>query len=127
MQAKLRVWQPGPDRRYTTPQKYLLPIGRYEIGRDTSCHIQLTGIGISRRQCLLLVTEGGVSVSNLSRNGTNIAGQRVTTERQLKHGDVLLFGNVRIEVYISLFDCYDTSTNAEDSDDPPRETVVIDP
>jgi pSer/pThr/pTyr-binding forkhead associated (FHA) protein len=126
MQAKLRVWQLGPDRRYAEPQMFLLPIGRYEIGRDTACHIQLRELEVSRRHCLLLVREEGVSVSDLnSRHGTYLEGQRVTSERRLRHGDVLFIGHSRIEVYISIFDCYDTSPGPEDSDDPPRETIVV--
>ncbi len=80
-------------------QSFLLPPGEYVIGRGRGCYPRPDGDWISRRHCLLRVSEADASVIDLgSRNGTLVNGSRVRGEVPLGHGDQVQVGPLVFEV-----------------------------
>lgn len=66
------------------------------IGRDPECRLVIDSSVISRKHAVLQKKWGGVTITDLkSKNGTFVNNQRVD-ERQLKDGDEILLGNIRI-------------------------------
>jgi pilus assembly protein CpaF len=45
------------------------------VGRDASCHLVLSGTRVSRRHLRLCLSETGIRVTDLSANGTQVAGE----------------------------------------------------
>ncbi|MBI2195132.1 MAG: HD domain-containing protein [Planctomycetes bacterium] len=75
-------------------RKFLLPPSRSSsIGRGPDNEIQIYGEEVSRLHCTIVGQNGQFAVTDKSRNGTFINGQRVR-EYQLADGDVLRVGNV---------------------------------
>jgi pSer/pThr/pTyr-binding forkhead associated (FHA) protein len=72
--------------------------GEYLFGRDPECHVRI-GVdnkqGVSRRHCLLTVTEQGAFVQDLrSRNGTVVNSKRITDKQVLRDGDRLKLAGI---------------------------------
>jgi len=67
------------------------PPGQYLFGRIEGAHVLFAPESIaSRRHCLLLVADSGISVRDLqSRNGTTVNNERIVGEVPLSHGDLL--------------------------------------
>jgi pSer/pThr/pTyr-binding forkhead associated (FHA) protein len=84
--------------------RWVLGPGEYLFGRSHECHIRI-GISntfrVSRRHCLLTVTEQGAFVRDLfSRNGTVVNSERITGDRTLRDGDRLKLGSLVLLVGI---------------------------
>jgi hypothetical protein len=76
-----------------------LPAGEVFVGRDEDCQIRLTSTDISRRHCVLQVSEADVRVRDLeSRNGTFVNDVAVSGEVVLKPGDVLRVGPMVLQM-----------------------------
>lgn len=74
--------------------KFVLSTGRWVIGRDVDCDLILEDLSVSRRHAEILVVGGRVHVIDLgSRNGTFIAGLRIT-EAPLFMGQIVQFGEL---------------------------------
>jgi hypothetical protein len=72
------------------------------IGRDAECDVVLDWDGSVSRTHAELQRVGGVWVvvdDGLSRNGTFVNGHRVGTRTRLSHGDVLHFGDIRMDFH----------------------------
>ncbi|MEN1678853.1 MAG: FHA domain-containing protein [Planctomycetota bacterium] len=66
---------------------------KFVIGRASDCTLRAGSDAISRRHCVLLRTEQGVTVQDLgSRNGTFVNGANIEGETPLRHGDELKVG-----------------------------------
>lgn len=103
LQVVLRV-----VRGHLLGKLWLLPPGKFVIGRAAECQIRLAVSAVSRRHCILCVTEKGASVRDLgSRNRTGLNGQTIQAERQLNHGDSLSVCGTTFAVQISLINAYD--------------------
>jgi pSer/pThr/pTyr-binding forkhead associated (FHA) protein len=97
------------DGELTLPRAEVLIIGRRTDSPDPQPHIDLSPFGaeekgVSRRHIQLTVTNDAVYVADLgSTNGTWLNGQRLsaTTDQQLRHGDELHLGDLRIKVRFS--------------------------
>jgi DNA-binding winged helix-turn-helix (wHTH) protein len=62
--------------------------GENIIGRDRAATITLESPDVSRRHARLLVTEDAVTLEDLgSKNGTFVAGQRITAPTVMRDGD----------------------------------------
>jgi FHA domain-containing protein len=82
---------------------YALRFGTREIrlknrittaGRSAGADIPLVGALVSRRHATFSLTEDGVDVSDHgSRNGVFVNGERITTARALKPGDIITIGD----------------------------------
>src|SRR5262245_48142044 len=79
------------------------PPGEYLFGRGEGSDVLFDkSSSVSRRHCLLCVTETAVSVRDLrSRNGTVVNGKRVS-ECALRHGDRLYVGGTEFRVEINV-------------------------
>lgn len=63
------------------------------LGRESSCHISLADLSISRRHCRIIADEQGFSLTDLdSFNGTAVNGLPIK-ERRLEHNDRIAIGN----------------------------------
>lgn len=78
-----------------------LPVPKCLIGRGEGCHIRPQNDAISRRHCVIVITDKEVVARDLnSRNGTIVNGQRITEEVVLLNGDTLAVGPLEFEVMI---------------------------
>jgi DNA-binding winged helix-turn-helix (wHTH) protein len=94
-------------------RRLVLPRGAFVVGRDRSCEIVLTDPSVSRHHARIHVRNGKLAVEDLnSKNGTRIGARPVSQLTAVKHGEILTFGNVSVEVEF------------EDSTEP--ETVALD-
>lgn len=76
---------------------------KFLIGRDESCHIRPSSDLISRRHCVLLVSESGVEVRDLkSRNGVYVNDERIVGDRALTTRDRLKIGKLVLEVFVEV-------------------------
>ncbi len=64
------------------------------IGRDSTCELHVDTAVVSRRHAVLQKKWGGIAVTDLSsKNGTFVNGEKIT-ERELKDGDRVSFGDI---------------------------------
>jgi two-component system response regulator GlrR len=86
------------------------------IGRDPSSGIRLDGELVSRRHAVLLKTESGCVVRDLSsRNGTWLNGSRILADEQLCDRCELRIGDYRLQVCSSLGRTLETIDENDDS------------
>lgn len=72
---------------------------KFFIGRAPGCHLRPASSLVSRHHCVILTSEGVVSVRDFgSTNGTLVNGERIRGERELKDGDRLTVGSLEFEV-----------------------------
>lgn len=96
MKVKLRV------RHGSNAGRELVIQGpHFIIGRGEGCHLKAKSDMISRRHCAILVGESQVAVRDLkSKNGTQVNGETIESQRALQTGDVLVVGPLEFEVII---------------------------
>jgi hypothetical protein len=76
--------------------------GIYLVGREESLPVHLPFKSVSRRHARVAIAGGAVTVEDLaSKNGVFLRDKRVTAPTQLRDGDLLLIGSVRIKVRLS--------------------------
>jgi pSer/pThr/pTyr-binding forkhead associated (FHA) protein len=108
--------------------RWVIGPGEYLFGRSHECHIRI-GISntfrVSRRHCLLTVTEQGAFVRDLvSLNGTVVNSQRIIGNRTLRDGDRLKLGSVVLLVGIEGSEpCNTDSVVRHDFRPSPDETI----
>ena len=96
MQVRLKVLQGSK-----TGKEIKLPTPQCLVGRSEECHLRPQTDAISRRHCLIMMTENEVVVRDLkSRNGTFVNGEKVAEEAVLLSGDQLRIGPLSFEVVI---------------------------
>lgn len=80
--------------------KYVLKPGEVLIGRSSQAQLQIDHESVSRRHARLMLTDQGVSLSDLgSTNGTYVNDEPIT-EKQLTNGDLLKVGRTILK-YLS--------------------------
>lgn len=80
--------------------KYVLKAGEILIGRSSQAQIQIDHESVSRRHARLMLTDQGVSLSDLgSTNGTYVNDEPIT-EKPLQNGDLLKVGRTILK-YLS--------------------------
>lgn len=80
---------------------YDLPAGESLIGRDRGCTVQIDADSVSRHHARLTVADHEVSLEDLgSKNGTWVAGERISHAVPLKDGTAFRLGSetVRFEI-----------------------------
>jgi pSer/pThr/pTyr-binding forkhead associated (FHA) protein len=71
-----------------------LVAGENVIGRDPAADVCIDAVGVSRRHALIVVTESGVTLSDLSsKNGTFVEDVRVTAAVTLTDGAEIRLGS----------------------------------
>ena len=66
---------------------------KFYIGRSEECQLRANSDAISRRHCLIAVTDQGVTIRDLgSRNGTYVNGVKIAAETRIQMGDQLRVG-----------------------------------
>jgi pSer/pThr/pTyr-binding forkhead associated (FHA) protein len=94
MQVKLKILK-GPSQG----KEVKIPSPKCLIGREEGCHLRAQSDAVSRRHCVIIISENEVVVRDLnSRNGTFVNGLRVTEEVVLLSGDTLRVGPLEFEV-----------------------------
>ena len=88
--AKLVVREPGMD-------EVAVPLTRAVtvLGRDRSCDTLLHAPYVSRIHAQIERKDGVHVLTDLSTNGTIVNGQRIQAPVELRHGDEIMFSNVR--------------------------------
>ncbi|HEX7378052.1 MAG TPA: FHA domain-containing protein [Pirellulales bacterium] len=82
-------------------QELAVPGPKFFVGRAEDCQLRPRSDLISRHHCVLLIEESFVAVRDFgSKNGTLVNNERVTGERELKHGDRLVIGPLEFEVVV---------------------------
>ncbi|MBZ0271482.1 FHA domain-containing protein [bacterium] len=77
--------------------KYLLPPGRYVLGRSTDCNIRIDDEKISQQHAEFIAGDAGVTVRDLdSRNGTLI-NNRAARSVRLRHKDTIVVGHTKLK------------------------------
>ena len=78
-----------------------VPVAEFVIGRKEGCHLRPRSDLISRKHCVIEISESVVKVRDLkSRNGTFVNGERLEGEIELTLGDRLKVGKIEFEVLI---------------------------
>lgn len=88
-------------RLHGTVGSWTLPDGETVIGRGEGCDIRLADRRLSRRQALLTVRDGVVTIQEIgSANPVLVNGDRIQGRTALTHGDALVVGPflVRVEI-----------------------------
>lgn len=96
MQVKLKILKGSRKDK-------LLPVQGTEllIGRGKECDLQPRTELISRKHCLITITDSQVMVRDLgSKNGTFVNGERIEGEHGLQNGDHLGIGPMEFELQI---------------------------
>lgn len=82
-------------------QELAVPGPKFFVGRAEDCQLRPRSDLISRHHCVLLIEETFVAVRDFgSKNGTLVNNERITGERELKHGDRLVIGPLEFEVVV---------------------------
>lgn len=79
----------------------LFPVRQTEtlIGRSDYCSVVIEDLSVSRQHAALRFVDGALTVVDLgSRNGTFVNGEEVKGPKVLGKGDVIVLGNVPLEV-----------------------------
>jgi pSer/pThr/pTyr-binding forkhead associated (FHA) protein len=78
------------------PDAFPLRAGENTIGRGPDADVRFDATGVSRRHARILVDGDHVVVEDVgSKNGTFVAGERITAPRRLLADDELGVGSVR--------------------------------
>ena len=89
-----------PHLQYTGPdgvtQRFLLRHRITQIGSSRDCHLVLQGPDIAPSHCTLEHTAGSFKVESSSRSAVFFVAGKKLREHVLRHGDVLLLGNVEV-------------------------------
>jgi DNA-binding winged helix-turn-helix (wHTH) protein len=76
--------------------------GSNVIGRGTDTAIWIDAPGVSRHHARIVITGDEVTIEDLgSKNGTYVAGDRVTAPRRLNNGDQIRLGSVVVRFRIT--------------------------
>jgi pSer/pThr/pTyr-binding forkhead associated (FHA) protein len=91
----------------------------FVIGRDPSCHLRPSSIGVSRRHCLFRLDGDRLFIRDLgSSNGTYVNGHPIHDELELHADDAIQVGPLRflvhVEETVELLECQ-TTKEASDS------------
>jgi predicted component of type VI protein secretion system len=79
-------------------KKFVLPGAEVLIGRDDGCQIRITSQDVSRKHCLIRLTETGWTMRDLgSQNGTYLNDVLSGSESPLRPGDRLRVGPMVLE------------------------------
>lgn len=71
------------------------------IGRGADASVWIDATGVSRHHARILIEGGDATLEDLgSKNGTYVAGERVTNPRRLKDGDQIRLGSVVVTFQI---------------------------
>jgi len=80
-------------------QKILLEEGETLIGRGLHCAIRFNDPAVSREHVRLIVTDGTLSIENLSRtNGTRVNDAPLRVAKRVSSGDIIQLGHRRLAV-----------------------------
>jgi len=79
-------------------RQFKLSQGDNEIGRSSSCSISLNDSELSRRHCLIRISEGRSILYDLaSANGTYLNGELMLEPSVLYDGDEILIGETKLQ------------------------------
>lgn len=98
MLVKLRVAQGAQAGR-----EVIIPVAEFLIGRGEECHLRPRSDAISRRHCVIAVSDRQVELRDLgSKNGSYVNGNRVEGTCLLQSGDQVAIGPLNFEIVIEV-------------------------
>lgn len=98
MLVKLRVAQGAQAGR-----EVIIPVAEFLIGRGEECHLRPRSDAISRRHCVIAVSDKQVELRDLgSKNGSYVNGHRVEGTCVLQSGDFVSIGPLNFEIVIEV-------------------------
>lgn len=98
MVVKLRVAQGAQAGR-----EVIIPVAEFLIGRGEECHLRPRSDAISRRHCVIAVSDKQVELRDLgSKNGSYVNGERVEGTCVLQSGDQVSIGPLNFEMVIEV-------------------------
>jgi DNA-binding winged helix-turn-helix (wHTH) protein len=78
-------------------REFILTPGAHIIGRGHDCGVCIESTDVSRHHAQVTIDSIGATIKDLgSRNGTIVAGERLTDSRQLRDGDEIRLGSVSL-------------------------------
>lgn len=88
MHVKLKILRGASAGKVVTVR-----VPRFYIGRSEECQLRANSDAISRRHCVITVTDTDVRIRDLdSRNGTFVNGEQIGGEQKIQMGDQLRVG-----------------------------------
>src|SRR5690606_25176160 len=76
-----------------------LNVKRFLVGREQDCHLRPNSESVSRHHCVFIMDDYGVRVRDLgSTNGTRVNGEPIRHETNLKDGDEIQIGKLKLEL-----------------------------
>lgn len=83
-------------------QEIAVPGSEFLVGRAPECKLRPNSDMVSRRHCMIAITDGRVTIRDLgSRNGTVVNGEKIAGEHELRTGDKIKVGPLEFEVQLS--------------------------
>jgi DNA-binding winged helix-turn-helix (wHTH) protein len=80
--------------------EFLLGDGVHVLGRDEGAAVRAEGSGVSRQHARLVIRDGVATLEDLgSKNGTFVAGERLSAPRVLRDGDEIRLGQAMRLLY----------------------------
>jgi predicted component of type VI protein secretion system len=97
MKLDLVVEKPKQKAGWTIP----ITLTPYVIGRDEHCQLRPANATVSKKHCAVLVRGERVFIRDLnSTNGTFLNDERIEEERELRDGDRLSVGRLRLRIVL---------------------------
>jgi pSer/pThr/pTyr-binding forkhead associated (FHA) protein len=82
-------------------REVIIPVAEFLIGRGEECHLRPRSDAISRRHCVIAVSDKQVVLRDLgSKNGSYVNGQRVDGSCVLQPGDHVQVGPLQFELVV---------------------------
>jgi DNA-binding winged helix-turn-helix (wHTH) protein len=112
------VREDAPAARYSLShglREFILTPGAHVIGRAPDSAVRIESTEVSRRHAQVTIGANGATISDLgSKNGTIIAGRRLTHSLELRDGDEIRLGTIVLIFHAS-------SGSAQTDTTPPRD------
>ncbi len=90
-------------QREFAAQSCVLPEGKTKIGRHPANNLVIRDESVSADHCEILISWNEVIIrEHGSKNGTWVAGKRVTGQLPVNHGEVIRFGRVEARLELDL-------------------------
>ena len=105
-----------------------LPTKKFLIGRAENCHLRPKSDSISRKHCVIVISETDevVTAHDLkSRNGTYINDHKLEEETEISSGDILRVGRLEFEMIIKSKSKPSTAARRDDTGSSIVEDVDI--
>ena len=96
MRVKLKV-----AKGASSGKVFEVKVPQFIIGRSSGCQLRPQSDAISRKHCVIMVSDDSATIRDLrSRNGTIVNGEEIRGEHNLVCGDEIRIGPLHLEVVV---------------------------